>query len=260
MNGRRAFAIPLAALVAGALGSAGCVSTARHQQVVGDLERQLELERQSATAERERLYAESNERMAELEETQRRLAALEREVAPKARKYDEIHSTYEGLVRDLEADLAAARIQIDRLREGFRTRLPAETLFASGSADLTAEGERVLEKLAGELREAPYQILVQGHTDGEAIRGGLAERFPTNWELAAIRAARVVRALEAHGIEPTRLAAVSLGEHQPIASNDTPAGRAENRRIEIRLLPLPGARSDAPAPAGFEAPPGAAAP
>lgn len=260
MSGRPGFAILLAALLAVAFGSAGCVSNARHQEVVGDLERQLELERQSATAERERLYAESNVRIAELEETQRKLAALEREVAPKARKYDEIHPTYEGLVRDLEADLAAARIQIDRLREGFRTSLPAETLFASGSADLTTEGERVLAKLAGELRDAPYQVLVQGHTDGVAIRGALAQRFPTNWELAAIRAARVVRALEAHGLEPARLAAVSLGEHQPVAPNDTEEGRAENRRIEIRLIPLPGARSDAPAPAGFEAPAGATAP
>ncbi len=258
MIGRFAFAIPLAALVALA-SSSGCVSTTRHEQVVRDLERQLELERQSATAERERLYAESNARIAELEETQRRLTALEREVAPKARKYDEIHPTYEGLVRDLEADLAAARIQIDRLREGFRTSLPAETLFASGSAELTADGERVVAKLAAELREAPYQVLVQGHTDGVAIRGALAQRFPTNWELAAIRAARVVRALEAHGVAPARLAAVSLGEHQPIASNATAEGRAENRRIEIRLIPLPGARSDAPAPAGFEAPAGATA-
>lgn len=260
MSGRLAVATSLGVLLVIAPWAVGCVTTAQHEQIVGDLERQLTLERESATAERERLYAESNERIAELEETRRQLAALEREVAPKARKYDEIHPTYEGLVRDLEADLAAARIQLDRLREGFRTSLPVETLFASGSADLTADGERVLAKLAGELRAAPYQVLVQGHTDGVAIRGALAQRFPTNWELAAIRAARVVRALEAHGLDPTRLAAVSLGEHQPVAPNDTAEGRAENRRIEIRLIPLPGARSDAPAPAGFEAPAGAASP
>jgi len=260
MSARRAAAIPLVALATLGSWTMGCVSTARHEQAIGELERQLELERESAAAERERLYGESNQRIAELEETRRRLAQLERDLGPKARKYDEIHPTYEGLVRDLEADLAAARITIDRLREGFRTRLPAETLFASGSAELTPEGERVLAQLADELRSTPYQILVQGHTDGVPIRGGLAERFPTNWELAAIRAARVVRALEAHGIESERLAAVSLGEHHPVAPNDTPDGRAENRRIEIRLIPLPGARPDAPAPAGFESPAGRPAP
>jgi chemotaxis protein MotB len=260
MNVGFPFAISVLAVLALAPWATGCVTTARHDRVVADLERQLELERQSAMAERERLYAESDTRTSELEEARRQLAVLEQELAPKARKYDEIHPTYEGLVRDLEADLAAARIQMDRLREGFRTSLPAEALFPSGSADLTADGERVLAKLAAELRAAPYQILVQGHTDGVAIRGALAQRFPTNWELAAIRAARVVRALEAHGVEPARLAAVSLGEHQPVASNESPEGRAENRRIEIRLIPLPGARSDAPAPAGFEAPAGATAP
>lgn len=260
MSRRRGFVIPLLALAALAPIAVGCVTTAQHEQVVSELERQLALERESATAERERLYAESDAQRKELEAARRQLAAFERDIAPKARKYDEIQPTYEGLVRDLEADLAAARIQMDRLREGFRTSLPAETLFASGSADLTAEGERVLAQLAEQLQPAPYQILVQGHTDDVPIRGALAERFPTNWELAAIRAARVVRALEAHGIEPERLAAVSLGEHHPVAPNDTPEGRAENRRIEIRLIPLAGARSDAPAPAGFEAPVGAAAP
>jgi chemotaxis protein MotB len=260
MSARRAVAIPLAALAVFGSWTVGCVSTTRHEQVVAGLERQIELERQSSAAERERLYAESNEKLAELEEARRRLAALEQELAPKARKYDEIHPTYEGLVRDLEADLAAARIELDRLREGFRTRLSAETLFDSGSADLTAEGERVLARLADELRTAPYQILVQGHTDNVAIRGALAARYASNWELAAIRAVRVVRALEARGIEPSRLAAVSLGEHHPVVPNDTAEGRAENRRIEIRLIPLPGARADAPAPAGFEAPAGIPAP
>jgi chemotaxis protein MotB len=103
-------------------------------------------------------------------------------------------------------------------------------------------------------------VLVQGHTDDVAIRGALAQRFPTNWELAAARAARVVRALEAGGVDPARLAAVSLGEHHPVVPNDTPEGRAENRRIEIRLIPPPGARPDVEAPAGFTAPAGSAAP
>jgi len=261
MNGRRA--AWWAALAGAALSSAGCVSTATHEQVVGDLNHRLEAERESAAAERGKLYAESEALRAERDEARRRLAEQERDLAPKARQYDALQPTYEGLVRDLEADLAAARIEIDRLREGLRTRLPAETLFASGSADLTPEGEQVLARLGAELKDAPYDVLVQGHTDDVAIRGALAARFPTNWELAAARAARVVRALEAAGVPPARLAAVSLGQHHPIVPGDSPEARAENRRIEIRLVPLPGTQAKVPegfaadstVPEGFAAPP-----
>jgi chemotaxis protein MotB len=62
-------------------------------------------------------------------------------------------------------------------------------------------------------------------------------RYPTNWELAAARATGVVRWLEKQGVNPTRLTGVSFGEHHPVAPNDTPEGRAQNRRIEVRLLP-----------------------
>lgn len=243
----------LAALAGAALAGAGCVSTATHEQVVGELNQRLEAERESATAEREKLYAENDQLRGERDEARNRLAELERDLAPKARQYERLQPTYEGLVRDLEADLAAARIEIDRLREGLRTRLPAETLFASGSADLTAEGEQVLARLGARLKDTPYDVFVQGHTDDVSIRGALASRFPTNWELAAARAARVVRALQAAGVAPERLAAVSFGQYRPVVPGDSPEARAENRRIEIRLVPLPG-RAEAQVPEGFAPP------
>lgn len=243
-----------AALVGVALAVAGCVTTATHEQVVGDLERRLAAERESASNERARLLAESDALRDERDQARRRLAELERDLAPKARRYEKLQPTYEGLVRDLEADLAAARIEIDRLREGLRTRLPTETLFASGSAELTTEGERVVARIGERLRDAPYDVQVQGHTDDVPIRGALAARFPTNWELAAARAARVVRALEAAGVPPGRLAAVSFGEHRPLVPGTTPEARAENRRIEIRLLPLPDAGPAPAVPEGFATP------
>lgn len=250
MNARRG----AVALAVGLAAASGCVSTATHEQAVGELNQRLAAERESAAAERERLYAENEALRTERDEARRRLAEQERDLAPKARQYDELHPTYEGLVRDLEADLAAARIELDRLREGLRTRLPAETLFASGSAELTPEGERVLARLGAQLRDQDYEVLVQGHTDDVAIRGALAARYPTNWELAAARAARVVRALEEAGVPPERLAAVSLGQYHPLVAGDTPEARAENRRIEIRLVPRPGARPDQAVPEGFAAP------
>ena len=245
----------------------GCVTRTTHQRVVDERDglaervRQLEAQSQSLSAEREGLYGEVEDLRAErdalagdvasLRAERDRLAERESELGAKAQQLDALQPTYEGLVRDLEADLAAARREVDTVREGLGMTLPSELVFGSGSADLTPAGEEVFERLAARLRDAPYRVLVQGHTDDAAIRGTLAKRFATNWELAGARAARVVRVLAEHGVPPERLAAVSLAQYQPVASNDTPEGRAANRRIEIRLIPLPGAEPDA-APPEFE--------
>jgi chemotaxis protein MotB len=82
------------------------------------------------------------------------------------------------------------------------------------------------------------QIDVIGNTDNVPVGPGLAERFPTNWELGGARAAIVVRTLQAAGIDPTTMRAVSAGQYHPVASNDTPQGRAKNRNTEILLRPM----------------------
>ncbi len=145
-------------------------------------------------------------------------------------------STYRDLVDDLESEVTSGQIQIEQLREGVRLNLPQNVLFALGSAALEPTGVEVLRKVAKNIDVSTYRVEVQGHTDSLAIYGALKARYPTNWELAGARAAVVVRVLEDAGTDPTRLSAVSMGQYQPIAPNDTPEGRAENRRIEIRLL------------------------
>ena len=264
---------PLAALAFLALAAAGCVSTAQYQTVVDERDqlreraRQLEASTEALTAERDRLASEAEDQRersdSAVQSAERKRGDCEAQLAERAAKVDELHATYEGLVKDLEGELAKGNTQIEQLREGLRTSLPAELLFTSGSADLSADGARVLADVAKNLRRdayAGYQILVEGHTDSVAVRGSLAQRFPTNWELAGARAARVVRALESAGVDAKRLAAVSRGAEQPVASEDTPEGRAANRRIEIRLIPLPGAKPAAAPPpldtAAPEAPPG----
>jgi len=256
-----------ALVAAGALALAGCVSPTLHQAALDERdalkERNEQLEasvaalssaRDQLASELEdlRLQSEAVARDAEkLRKIEVRLPDCETEVADKTAKLDQLQATYEGLVRDLEAEVASNNSQIDQLREGLRMSLPAEVLFTSGSADLTEEGTRVLADLAKDLRGdayASYQILVEGHTDGLAIRGSLAERFATNWELAGARAARVVRALEESGVDGAKLSAVSRADKQPVASDDVPEGRAANRRIEIRLIPLPGAKPGVAAP------------
>lgn len=105
--------------------------------------------------------------------------------------------------------------------------------FGSGSADMTAEAQQIMDSLVRAASTSSGQITVTGHTDNVPISGG---EFKDNWELAAARAASVVRAIAADGrIDPSRLVAMSKGDTAPIADNATEEGRAKNRRIEITI-------------------------
>ena len=148
-----------------------------------------------------------------------------------------VQTTYGELVADLESELSDGQIEIERLREGLRLNVSQDVLFASGSAKLDQIGRDVLIKVASRLTELGDFIEVRGHTDDRAVRGTLAKQFPSNWELAAARASRVVRLLEEHGVPGDRLAAVSMGQNDPMVPNDSAENRARNRRIEIRLEP-----------------------
>ncbi len=81
------------------------------------------------------------------------------------------------------------------------------------------------------------QIDVVGNTDNVPIGPELAERYPSNWELAGARAAIVVRFLQTGGVNPAQLEAISNGQYHPVASNDTAAGRAQNRRTDLLIRP-----------------------
>jgi len=267
---RRPFGLPTI-LVALAL-MPGCVTRGKYQEVARERDQYREESALRATRI-ERLEASSTalseERVAlideiedlrqlreELEgkvealgqvrdELETNLRESESELVRYTEEVQQLRQTYGELVADLESEVAAGRIEIDRLREGLRVNLSQEILFDSGSAQLSERGRAVIGKLAERLATAPHRIEVQGHTDDAGIRGSLARRYPSNWDLAAARAVNVVRLLAQHGVPPERMSAVSFGEFQPLAPNDTPEGRAKNRRIEIRLLP--GERSAAPA-------------
>jgi chemotaxis protein MotB len=102
------------------------------------------------------------------------------------------------------------------------------------------KGQEVLLKLADTFKDNEDQnIVVEGHTDDVQIGSALLDRFPTNWELSTARATAVVRFLQEKGnIAPQRLTASGFSFYQPVASNETPEGRKQNRRIEIILVPI----------------------
>ncbi len=105
-------------------------------------------------------------------------------------------------------------------------------LFASAQAELLPAGQSLLTRLAPLLEKTDGVIYVEGHTDNQPID---TLRFQSNWELAATRATTVVQYFAAAGIPPQRLRAVSMADTEPIASNQTDAGRAQNRRVSLLI-------------------------
>lgn len=107
-------------------------------------------------------------------------------------------------------------------------------LFASGSANLTAEARQLALAISGMLHQYPdYEVEVSGHTDNVPIH---TSEFETNWELSAKRAINFMKVLIANDpIGPERFRAIGYGEYRPIASNDTAEGRAQNRRVEVQI-------------------------
>lgn len=235
--------------------SAACVTRGTHQQVVQERDqlaervKRLEASSESLDAERVALIDE----LEDLQQTQAvldrdvkrlrkaearlsdSLAIREAELADRRKEVGRLRETYSGLIEDLEAEVAAGAIEIHQLRDGLRLNLSQNVLFQPGSARVNAGGREVLGKVAERVRKVEYRVVVHGHTDDVSIR---SERFPSNWELAGARASGVVRILADRGVDPTRLEAVSRGAFEPVASNETPEGRARNRRIEITLVPL----------------------
>lgn len=135
-------------------------------------------------------------------------------------------------------------------------------LFESGSAELSVQARDIFSEMARLLAEYDNPIQVEGHTDDQPIRN---QRYPSNWELSSARASAIVKLLSGAGVGPQRLSAVGYGEHQPVSSNETPEGRAKNRRVALMIareaVPRPSAALDESDP-GFLPPrePEAAAP
>lgn len=122
------------------------------------------------------------------------------------------------------------RVRVLRSGEGVGIDIDAELLFGEGNASLSAAAGQVIADIAQVLKDRPYRIRVEGHTDATPIANS---RFASNWELSAARAAVVVRRLVATGIAERRLSAVGMAANVPVADNLTEAGRLRNRRVHL---------------------------
>lgn len=174
----------------------------------------------------------------ELEEKQVVLNKTQEELRKASEYMKRTHKLYDSLVGELKTELDSKQIKIKQMKDGIDVNMSSEILFPSGSAKLNKSGNEVIKKVSDRLKGKEFQILVAGFTDNIPIRGQLAKRYPTNWELAGARAASVVRLLIETGVSKDQLLAVSYADNQPVASNETDDGRSQNRRIELRLRPL----------------------
>lgn len=162
---------------------------------------------------------------------------LETERQVREARLAEVQGTYDELVGKLEEEIQRGEVRISELRGKLTVNVVDKILFDSGEAALKPAGINVLQQIGDILKSAADKdIQVEGHTDNVPIRGSLTQKYPTNWELSMARATTVLHFLQSKvGVSGERLSAVGYGEYRPIASNATPEGRAQNRRIQIVL-------------------------
>ena len=142
--------------------------------------------------------------------------------------------TYAALSKQLSGELSADQAQITQLQNQLKVTMVNEILFPEGGWTLSAKGEQALAKIAPTLSNLPgQQIVVEGFTDNLPIGPDLRRRFPSNLELSSARADDVARFLTSKGVPTNSISAQGFGESRPVAPNDTPQGRAKNRRVEI---------------------------
>ncbi|ART63249.1 OmpA/MotB family protein [Kushneria marisflavi] len=125
-------------------------------------------------------------------------------------------------------------VQVTRERERTILRIEDRLLFPSADVDISGQGSVLLDRLLPALRDFDGEISVEGHTDSRTIS---TERFPSNWELSVGRATAVLRYLSRGGVSASQLRAIGYGPTRPLAGNNTEAGRAQNRRVELVLSP-----------------------
>lgn len=119
--------------------------------------------------------------------------------------------------------------------DGLLVRIKDSALFASGQADLLPASRTYAQTIAAMLATLPQQVVISGHTDNVPIN---TAEFPTNWDLSSKRALNFMKFLLAQDskLRPERFSAIGHGEYRPAAANDTAAGRAENRRVEVLIV------------------------
>jgi chemotaxis protein MotB len=172
------------------------------------------------------------EREKEITERENKIKELQAEIARRDSITNRLNQMLQGALLGFEKDELSIEIKNGKVYVSMSDKL----MFKSGKADVQEKGIAALDALGKVLaKNENFEILVEGHTDNVPIK---TAQYNDNWDLSAARSIAVVRILQTGGtLNPARLTAAGKGEYEPKASNDTPEGRAKNRRTEIILTP-----------------------
>ncbi len=159
---------------------------------------------------------------------------VEEPVAPdeQVRTSDELTQISDLVSEKFTQLITDQMIQVSSNELWLQIELKDSILFTSGSADTSEQAQKIFDEIADILKGYSNPVQVEGFTDNIPIK---SVKYPTNWELSTARASAIVKYLASKGIAPERLSAVGYGEYQPVATNDTEQGRAQNRRVTIMV-------------------------
>ncbi len=186
---------------------------------------------------KEQAHAAENERLAnlkkELEARSQRVAELENVIASKDAAMTKLKDAISKALTNFEGKGLTVEQRDGKVYVSMENKL----LFQSGSWAVGTNGRQAVNQLGSVLAENPdIAILIEGHTDNVPFKGN--DQLSGNWDLSTKRATAIVHILrENTAINPENLTAAGRGEFAPIATNDTPEGKAKNRRIEVILTP-----------------------
>ncbi len=143
--------------------------------------------------------------------------------------------TYQKLQDTMkEAGDLGDKVKVDMDKRGIVVRVADTLVFDTGKAEVRPEAQEVLKKVGAVLAGGNKQVRVEGHTDNVPIK---TAHFPSNWELSTDRASAIVRYfIDNTNMKPALLSAAGYAHYKPLESNDSPAGRAKNRRVDIVIL------------------------
>jgi chemotaxis protein MotB len=138
-----------------------------------------------------------------------------------------------SLLNVMEPLVKGGQVKVTESNRGIAIEINASLLFPPAQAVLNSDSINVLTAVAKVLANDTHQVQIEGHTDNLPIASAI---FPSNWELSSARASSVTRLFVENGVAANRIVVIGYADNRPVDTNDTPEGRARNRRVTVMIL------------------------